>query len=64
MSYVRAFLRFWYEFVVGDDWVVAAGVIVAIGVTALLATTSIPAWWVMPVAVVALLLGSLRRALQ
>ena len=64
MSYVRAFLRFWYEFVVGDDWVLAAGVIVAIGVTALLATTSIPAWWVMPVAVVALLLGSLRRALQ
>lgn len=64
MSYVRAFLRFWYEFVVGDDWVVAAGVIVAIGVTALLATTSIPAWWVMPVAVVALLIGSLRRALQ
>ena len=64
MSYVRAFLRFWYEFIVGDDWVVAAGVIVAIGLTALLATTSIPAWWVMPVAVVALLLGSLRRALR
>ena len=61
---VGAFLRFWYEFIVGDDWVVAAGVIVAIGLTALLATTSIPAWWVMPVAVVALLFGSLRRALR
>jgi hypothetical protein len=64
MSYVGAFLRFWYEFIVGDDWLVAAGVIVAIGLTALLATTSIPAWWVMPVAVVAVLLGSLRRALR
>jgi len=64
MSYIGAFLRFWYEFIVGDDWLVAAGVIVAIALTALLATTSIPAWWVMPVAVVALLLGSLRRALR
>lgn len=26
MSYVRAFFRFWYEFIIGDDWRIAAGV--------------------------------------
>lgn len=64
MSYVFAFFRFWYDFIVGDDWLIAVGVIAAIALTALLATTSIPAWWVMPVAVVALLAGSLRRAMR
>lgn len=26
MRYVRRFFRFWYDFVVGDDWRIAAGV--------------------------------------
>jgi hypothetical protein len=50
-----------WEFVVGDDWRVALGVVVAIAVTALVADTAVAAWWVLPVAVVALLLDSLRR---
>jgi hypothetical protein len=62
MKYVVAFLRFWYDFVVGDDWRVAVGVVVALGVTAVLSTTAVPAWWVMPVAVVAILYRSLWRA--
>ena len=62
MSHVLAFLRFWYDFVVGDDWRLAAGVVVALGLTALLTSSGVPAWWVMPVAVVAILFGSLRRA--
>jgi uncharacterized membrane protein len=57
----RAVRAIW-DFVVGDDWVVALGVAVAIGVTALVATSTLPAWWVLPVAVVALLADSLRRA--
>jgi hypothetical protein len=32
--------------------------------TALLATTSVPAWWLLPVAVAAVLWLSLRRAAQ
>jgi hypothetical protein len=62
MRRLKAFGRFWYDFVVGDDWRVAAGVVVAIGVTALLSQGSASAWWVMPIAVVALLSDSLRRA--
>ena len=62
MKYVVAFLRFWYEFIVGDDWRVAAGVVAALALTAVLAHHGFAAWWLMPVAVVAILLGSLRRA--
>jgi hypothetical protein len=33
---MRAFLRFWYDFIVGDDWRVAVGVLVVLAVGALL----------------------------
>jgi hypothetical protein len=57
----RAALAVW-DFVVGDDWRVALGVVAAIAVTALVADSTVAAWWVLPVAVVVLLLDSLRRA--
>jgi hypothetical protein len=62
MKHVVAFLRFWYDFIVGDDWRVAAGVVTAIALTALVAGTAVAAWWLMPVAVVVVLFASLRRA--
>ena len=36
MRYVRGFGRFWYDFVIGDDWRIAAGVAAVLGVGALL----------------------------
>jgi hypothetical protein len=51
-----------WEFVVGDDWITAVGVVCALGMTALVAAADAAAWWVMPVAVVMLLAVSLRRA--
>lgn len=60
---IRAFGRFWYDFVVGDDWRIALAVVLALGLTAALAATGIPAWWVLPAAVAVLLPVSLRRAL-
>jgi hypothetical protein len=62
MKHVIAFVRFWYEFVVGDDWRVAVGIVTAIALTAVLAAAGLDAWWLMPLAVVATLFGSLRRA--
>ena len=62
MRYVVGFLRFWYDFVVGDDWRIALSVAVAIGLTAVLVSWGITAWWLMPIAVVAILLSSLWRA--
>jgi len=59
---VRAFLAFWYDFIVGDDWRVAVGVVLALGLTAGLAHSGVNVWWLLPVAVVALLGYSVHRA--
>jgi hypothetical protein len=55
MSRVEAFLRFLWDFVIGDDWRIAAGVVVALAITALIADSSIAAWWILPVGVAAVL---------
>ena len=60
---MKGFLLFWYDFIVGDDATVAVGVVLALGLTALLAHAAhVPAWWVLPVATVLLLSASLWRA--
>jgi hypothetical protein len=61
VKYLRAFGLFWWDFVVGDDWRVAAGIAVALGLTKLLTSQGTNAWWLMPVAVVLLLAASLWR---
>jgi len=61
MSRVRSFLQFLWDFVVGDDWRIAVGVAVALGLTALIAAAGVAAWWVMPVAVALLLAASVER---
>lgn len=62
MRYVVGFGRFWYDFVVGDDWLSAIGIVVALGATSLLAHRDVSAWWLMPLAVVVVLGASLWRA--
>jgi hypothetical protein len=62
MNLMMRFLRFWYDFVVGDDWTAAVGVVIALAATAALVSVGIAAWWLLPVAVVLLLGLSLRRA--
>ena len=64
MRYAIAFGRFWYGFIVGDDWTVAVGVVAALGVTALLAHNGVSAWWPTPLAVVLLIGRSVWRALR
>jgi len=62
MSYVaRAGGAVW-RFVAGDDWRLALGVAIAIGLVALLVEVSVNAWWLMPVAVPALLWVSVSHA--
>jgi len=61
MSRLRAFGRFWWSFVVGDDWVAAAGIAVAIGITAAIAAEHVAAWWFLPAAVAIVLAHSLYR---
>ena len=62
MRFLITFLRFWYDFVVGDDWRLAAGAIVAIAVTYAVAHTGLNWWWILPSAIAALLGASVAMA--
>ena len=62
MKYLRSFALFWWDFIVGDDWRVAAGIALALALTGALADYGWSAWWLMPVAVAVLLARSLQRA--
>jgi hypothetical protein len=59
MRYVRAFGHFWWDFVVGDDWRVAAGIAAALLATWLLVDAGANPWWLLPIAVVLVLAASL-----
>ncbi|HZE30649.1 MAG TPA: hypothetical protein VE198_04335 [Actinoallomurus sp.] len=59
MRALMRFLRFWSDFLIGDDWTIALGVVLAVAVTALLAVAEVAAWWLPPIAVIALLGRSL-----
>ena len=62
MNRLRAFGSFWYDFVVGDEWSVAVGVIVAFATAAGLVQLGIDAWWLVPAAAAGLLVASVLRA--
>lgn len=66
LSWLRAFGMFWYRFVIGDDWMGAAGVLILVGGSWLLLRSNIPAWWFGPVVIVitatTLVARGLRRA--
>lgn len=62
MSWLTTAIRWLWDFLVGDDPLTALGVITALALTALIASTGIAAWWVTPPVVLALLALSLVRA--
>ena len=64
MRRLASFGRFWWDFVIGDDWLVAVLVAAAIGATAFLAAAGVAAWWLLPLAVLLILWLSLRRAIR
>lgn len=63
MKHLKSFGAFWYDFVVGDDWHVAALVVLGLIVTAVLAhLATVNAWWLLPLLVFAALAWSVHRA--
>ena len=64
MKWLRGFGRFWWDFVIGDDWRVAALVALGIGATAALVAAGVNAWWLLPLVVLLALWLSLRRAIR
>jgi hypothetical protein len=55
MRYVRQFGLFCLDFVVGDDWRLAVGVVASIGIVLVVARHGRNAWWLLPLLVVAAL---------
>jgi fructose-specific phosphotransferase system IIC component len=62
VKYLGAFGRFWWDFIVGDDWRVAAGIAIGLGLTHLFAHTGLNVWWLLPFAVALVLAASLWGA--
>ena len=62
MNALKTFGRFWYDFIVGDDWKLAIGAVAAIGLTFFAAHHDVNAWWLLPLAVPTLLAVSLAHA--
>jgi hypothetical protein len=62
VSWLAGFGRFWYRFIIGDDWTVAASVAAGLAATAVLNSRGIAAWWLIPLIVVVLVRISVQRA--
>ncbi|HEX4219637.1 MAG TPA: hypothetical protein VHZ02_14780 [Acidimicrobiales bacterium] len=61
---LRSFAHFWYDFVVGDDWRMAAVAVVVLALTWLAAHHGLNLWWLVPLAVVVAVTGSVLYALR
>jgi hypothetical protein len=62
LALLQGFGRFWYRFIIGDDWTLAATIAAALVMTWLLHTAGVAAWWLPPLAAVTVVGASLRRA--
>lgn len=62
MNWLVRFGKFWWDFIVGDDWLAAVGVVCAIVLTLVLTHNGVNAWWMMPVAGLGILHMTVRRA--
>ena len=66
MSFINRFVAFWYDFIVGDDWVLAVGVlaILVLGAAAARSAAVSLDWLIPPIGIVLILAISLRRAIS
>lgn len=58
MAFVRGFGRFWYDFIVGDDWKIAAAITTVLAIAALLvANDALGDTWLVVVGAVGIVTG-------
>jgi hypothetical protein len=60
-SWIRAFGQFWYGFIIGDDWTVAAAVVAALLAVWGLVDAGVVAWWLLPLVVIMSIGASIWR---
>ena len=64
MRTLRSFGQFCYDFIVGDDWRLAIGVVVALALAWIVDSATGRGWWVMPLAIVVIVPVSLWHAVR
>lgn len=67
MTFVRAIGRFWWDFIVGDDWRIAVGVLLVLAAGACLVALDAPDALVVgggSTAIVAVVVGSILRSVR
>ena len=62
MRQVRAIALFWWDFIVGDDYRIAIGVIAVLAATAGLSHSGLAVWWLVPGVVLGTLAASVVLA--
>lgn len=63
MKQLKSFGAFWYDFIIGDDWHVAALIVAGLALTVLLVHAAhVNAWWLLPLVAFAALAWSLHQA--
>lgn len=62
MQHLRSFFLFWYHFIIGDDWTIAATVVCGLVITFFLAHSRVVSWWLMPVIAISTLTFAVWRA--
>jgi len=61
MRWITAFVRFWYDFIIGDDWRIAVGVLATVIATDVAAHHGFDWWWLLPLTVAGLLAASVSH---
>jgi uncharacterized membrane protein len=59
---LKAFGEFWYDFIIGDDWTIAVGIVIAFFGTEWLKGSTGQSWYLLPLATALLVSNSLVRA--
>jgi hypothetical protein len=62
MKFLSNFGRFWYDFIVGDDWLIAIAGVVLIAATAILVSMDVNAWWLLLLGTPLALFATVKRA--
>jgi hypothetical protein len=55
MRYIVGFGRFWYDFIIGDDWRIAVGVVMVLSVSAVAIAVGVVNDWLAPLVGVGLI---------
>ena len=64
MKWLAQFGKFWYDFLIGDDWRLAVGVVITISGVFFVAHHGINACWLLPLAVALLLVISVTHEVR